>query len=352
MKKRKISWLLILAFTITVLVWISFHFNPELVKEYYTNPIFGTFRRLMGRFSILSMSCFWILMVFIYVKRFRIKAKYASSFIQWFFKYLSPVLWLIIIFYWLWGFNYQAVKPELYLIIDKNNSGILANEYFEAFHNSTITINEIREMLSTQLDTLQNIEQATANYKHWQMELQSVLQKLNYNIAGTPNYIYFKPKGFLLRLGTAGFFNFIIGRPTLDPGLHPVQIPSIVLHELTHVYGIGDEGSANFLAWMVGSASSDPLLRYSVELGLWQSLHRQCKMLDSLQARTIANLISTPIKSDIENIRFEMDKYPDFAPQLRDQFYGLFLKSQGIEEGMGSYDRYLDLVMKYKRAQK
>jgi hypothetical protein len=55
-----------------------------------------------------------------------------------------------------------------------------------------------------------------------------------------------------LRIGTAGFYNFVLARPTIDPVLHPIQIPNTSLHEIAHSYGVASESSANFIAYIAG----------------------------------------------------------------------------------------------------
>jgi hypothetical protein len=155
-----------------------------------------------------------------------------------------------------------------------------------------------------------------------------------------------------LRFGTAGFFNFVISRPTIDPGLHPIQVPFTSMHELAHTFGVANEASANFIGYIACQRSGDILTKYSAELSFWRGLRIACHQEDSVATRTITQFISDDVRRDLINIRKQMNRYPDLIPEIRDGFYDLFLKSQGVEEGMASYDMYIPMVLQWEREQK
>lgn len=48
----------------------------------------------------------------------------------------------------------------------------------------------------------------------------------------------------------------------------------------------------------------------------------------------------------------KMDQYPDLFPRLRDSLYDFFLRTQGVEEGLMSYDLYLPLVLSWEKQKK
>ncbi len=52
----------------------------------------------------------------------------------------------------------------------------------------------------------------------------------------------------------------------LNPDLLPVERPSVLAHEWGHLAGYADESEANFLAWVTGVRSADPLAQYSAWL--------------------------------------------------------------------------------------
>ena len=49
------------------------------------------------------------------------------------------------------------------------------------------------------------------------------------------------PQGILLRISTAGFYNPLTGECNIDKGLHPLQKPFVMAHELFHGMGITGE---------------------------------------------------------------------------------------------------------------
>ena len=189
----------------------------------------------------------------------------------------------------------------------------------------------------------------TAGNQQWTASVAAVLAKYGYQVKPEARLRTFAPVGGLLRLGTAGFYNFLAFRPMVDPALHPLQIPNVCTHELAHAYGVSDEGSANFIAWLVCSHQPDTYSRYSTELSLWINLRDAAYLQDSVHTRTLLSDLSPEVKADLLSIRKQMDLYPDIAPKLRDAIYNLFLESQGVKEGIESYDRYLSLVLHWKK---
>lgn len=270
------------------------------------------------------------------------------SLTDWLKRIFPPILILIILFYWLWGFNYFAIKPEVKILGPDKNMAL--SDAVKEFKAQTKKVNLLRASLGNMdpfIGSGDSIIRAGNN--RWVKAVTDILGQNGFNVNTQAQIKSFSPSGTLLRLGTAGFYNFFIVRPMTDPSLHPLQIPNVCAHELAHAYGVSDEGSANFIAWLACSQSSDTFTRYSTELSLWLNLRDAAYLEDSVSTKNIYAEISPAVKSDLVSIRKQMDKFPDIAPALRDAIYNLFLESQGIDEGIASYDRYVSLVLAWKK---
>lgn len=347
MKKGSYLDLLILT-GLTLLLGSLFYLNPLWTRNFYTNHIFSFWRRFFGNLHTWQILLIWGLLIITFFRIHSRREHIQTSIGRMLLKWISPLLLLTILFYWLWGFNYLATKPEDIIHIPSNH--IPKEDLLAAFQNQTILINNLRATLS--IHKWQSITKDSllhAETKNWTNAVKAVLEPLGYNTNHTTKVVTAWPGGGLLRIGTAGFYNFFRASPTVDTALHCIQIPNVSMHELAHAYGISDEGSANFIAYLAGLKSSDTLTKYSSELSFWRSLSYATFMADSLQSKVIRNQLSPAVRFDIADIRRTMDLYPDIAPQLRDEIYNLFLKSQGVSEGMESYGRYLSLVLNWKR---
>src|SRR5690606_4389917 len=124
--------------------------------------------------------------------------------------------------------------------------------------------------------------------------------------------------------------------------------PFTLAHEMAHSFGITHEGEANFTAWVVCSYSSSPLLQYSAQLKL---LRYQLKDLSSSDQKayqkTWANL-DTGIRNDIRAIIEHSARIHPVFGKLSRTSNDLFLKSQGIGEGVRSYAQLPTLVYAWR----
>lgn len=347
MKKGSYPDLLILA-GVTLFLGSLFFINPQWARDLYTNKIFALWRRLFGQLGFWPVLLIWGLLLITFFRLHTRRSNLATSLWRFLMRMLAPVLLLVIIFYWFWGFNYLAVKPEDLMAIPREQ--IPAEELLAAFQQQTITVNGLRAGLPVnKWAGLSRAALLNSGSDRWNSEVTAVLAPMGYNVRHPARILPVWPSGGLLRIGTAGFFNFFRAGPTVDTALHWIQIPNVSLHELAHAYGVSDEGSANFVAYLAGKSSNDTLTKYSTELSFWRSLAVAAHHADSAQAQLISNQLSPVVRKDIAQIRAEMEKYPDIAPELRDGIYNIFLKSQGVSEGMQSYGRYLTLVLNWKR---
>lgn len=164
-----------------------------------------------------------------------------------------------------------------------------------------------------------------------------VLKDIGLPASGMPRVRVLKPDGVLLRLATAGVYMPYVFEGHIDGGLHPSIQGFTMAHEMTHAYGVGHEGSCNFIAYLAGLRSSDPLLSYSAHLSYWRYLAREIKFLSPDDFKRLWLELDENILNDIREINEYYDRYPDLFPLARSVIYDQYLKIQGMEEGLGTY---------------
>jgi len=128
-----------------------------------------------------------------------------------------------------------------------------------------------------------------------------------------------------LRFGTAGLYWPFVGEGNIDSGLHELQQPFTMAHELAHGYGITNEGVCNFIAYLACQNAENDFIRYSGLVTYWR--------------------YAAIAYQGFENL----DKYPDIMPTFRNFAYDKYLKSQGISEGLASYSQIIMLVDAWER---
>lgn len=333
LKKPYEYWRLWL-FVITMLMFILL--PKHWIFELYTKRIYFMFRSVIDPLSAstsvpflyILIICLVTLILFKVYKIYRLDVSWKHRFFH-AVKYLSKSLMtIVILFYWLWGFNYGSIS-----FLDYNN-----------VKAEPVAFEFVEEEYFRVLDTL-NLMSGQIKGEQWnsidQKELGGHLARFLdlYYVNGRLNPVVrsIKPKGFLLRLGAQGIYLPWTGEGQIDAGLHDLQKPFTYLHELGHGYGITNEGECNFLAYQIGINIDDVYVQYSAYLAYWRYLARQMLIVGCHDV----DLMSNDLREDLQEIYDNYDKYPDFFPRLRRQSYDWYLKAQGVEEGMKSYSEII-----------
>jgi len=166
----------------------------------------------------------------------------------------------------------------------------------------------------------------------------------------TPSIKLATGSGLLATLGTSGIYTFWSGEANVNRVNTPPDLPGVTLHEMAHQMGFASEDEASYIAWLAGKDYEDPLFQYSACYNVvWRSLRRLWNV-DSTYAQTLYSRLDSAVYRDaeIDNARWapyrnRMQKY------VISPFYNLFLKANGREYGIMSYDRVVDLIIYERR---
>ena len=253
--------------------------------------------------------------------------------------------WLIFLFYFLWAWNYA--RPPISQRATLSLEPIPLATLDSAWHISLERMTELRNQLPDRTLMVSDLpNQLESSFRPF---LESTLAKLGFPSPGRPRVRLLYPKGLLLRLSTAGVYIPFAMEGHVDPGLHPLQWPSVIAHEMSHGYGVTDEGSCNFTGYLACRSHDAPIVRYSGELGYWRYLNGALRRLDPENYSQRKQQIPARIWADLIEIELALKKYPDIWPSGRRIFYDRYLKSQGISEGEASYSRVIMLVRAWEK---
>lgn len=264
-------------------------------------------------------------------------------------QFSSLVGYLVFAFYFSWGINYKRTPLDTEMGID-----------FHASIEETQIIEEARLLTDLLLDSRSQINADTAiRYDDLplQMEgeirqsLSKVLRELSFPTFGRPRVRILHPRGILLRISTAGVYIPFVAEGHIDAGLHPIQYPYTMAHEMTHAYGFTDEGVCNFIALLACVESDHPIYQYSALRVYWRYLMNQLYQIDKDEFQRLQALLTPEIKADFQAIRTCMDLYPDIMPKVRDKIYDTYLKSNGIKSGLKSYSQMVRMMMAWKASE-
>ncbi|MEM9885864.1 MAG: DUF3810 domain-containing protein [Bacteroidota bacterium] len=354
LKKRKWKWIWIaLGGAAILLRWLLSN-RSEFVESIYSRGIFLFVRKILDIIGFLPIPLLYLLLLLLLL----LFAKGIYGLVKgndnW-RKRLSEALlslgasigMMSFFFLFLWGYNYARVPIEEQIGLDPKP--LTQEELCENLKAEATVISKLRAELGTDSIDIQAAQLPENLEEEIKRNLKAVLKDLGYPHKFNPKVQQLRPKGILLRFQTLGVYFPWTGECNLDAGLHPLEIPHVMAHELAHGYGFGDEGTCNFLAYLACTRSENPIIKYAGHFEYYSTLAVNYRRYD--RAAYIKQLRALPaaVKADWNAIIVTHDKYPDILPKLRRATYNTYLKAQGIEEGIKNYNRVLMLVDAWKR---
>ncbi len=261
----------------------------------------------------------------------------------------SAIGGLVFFFYFLWGFNYNRIgfERQLKLALEPLNPAALAAEIDWATRKAVEARASIPGSSDAALEPRfypQDLESMLRT------SLKGLLENLDYPAAGRVRIRLFQPAGWLMRFSGSGIFNPFLGEGYIAGDLLPFEIPFTMAHEMVHGYGICEEGDANFLAFLTCESSADPAVRYSGFLSYWSYVFAETGRLAPQSINTIRELIPEGMKADLRAEAKNWRRYQGPLSRIGEKINNQYLKSQGIREGIRSYDRLVLLVAAWKNA--
>jgi len=347
-------WIWIILGILSIVVRYVAGFFPSIVESIYSRGIFQGIRYLLN--SVISLLPFptlyiWILIAIVLLivsirNLFKNHKTWKARLYQFLMSTFAVVGGVIFFFLFLWGYNYARIPFESQLSLKPEPQS--KETLLETLKFHTDIAKDFRTKVSGQNEQAFDQSRIPSNFESvMRTEIKRTMKQLGYPTAGPirARNLY---KGHLLRIGTAGFYLPFTGECNVDPGLHPLQLPYVTAHEFAHGFGIGDEGTCNFIAYLTCTSSDDPFIRYSGHLSFWRSVASSYRRYDREWYKTFRANLPKGMIADLDAINKNSLLYPDIFPDFRDMTYDAFLRAQGIEEGMKNYKRVIMLEQSWR----
>lgn len=351
--KLRLIW--IIAGGLMVLTRIIVGQQPQIIEQWYSRGIFPLIRIAID--YTIAMLPFPLILLFIAYIIYRLKTglgylldktislrdRVQGSILR----LLSFSSGLIFFFLLLWGFNYARVPVEDQLNLQLQ--ALTYEELIDQLEKEVSYLDSYRHTISESPEALSAVHLPDDLEKKMRALVEQTMESLGYPTVGRVQARMLQPKGVILRISTSGFYFPWTGESHLDAGLHPIQLPSVLAHELAHGYGITDEGSCNFIAYLACLNSSDPFLQYAGHFGYWKYLRSSLYRQNNEAYQEHMESLTPGVKNDLKAVRKEMDLYPDILPKIRNLTYDTYLKTQGISDGIANYSRIILLVHAWEK---
>ncbi len=172
---------------------------------------------------------------------------------------------------------------------------------------------------------------------------------------------YPKPKPimfsyFMSQTGTSGMYFPFSMEATYNNDMIPEIMPEVICHEYAHLKGFMQEDEANFISFIATLGSDSPEMRYSGYLDALEYVHNQIYKNQIVSGYELTEKISLEVKNDW--FRFLPDNYweeneekeiipTETVETISDTASDTSMKLNGIEDGMASYSRMVNLLLDY-----
>jgi hypothetical protein len=126
----------------------------------------------------------------------------------------------------------------------------------------------------------------------------------------------------------------------VNPDLLDIERPFVVAHEWGHLAGYADESEANFIAWLT-CLRGDALARYSGWLAAYEHA------AGALPREMRAGLVPLA-RGPLGDLQAMAARYERSSPVVRTAARGVYdgyLRANGVQEGIASYDAVLRLML-------
>ena len=260
---------------------------------------------------------------------------------------LNFIGWIVLLFYWSWGYNYArpGFTERAQFEVSKPDVDFLYSELIEV---DSILL-AIRSRIQSSETIALSIEDAPKDLQELINKSQvKLIHSFDEPVFARPRIRELKPSGSLLRIKTAGVYFPFVFEGHIDNGLHSIEKPYVMAHEMAHAYAFTDEGVCNFIGFMTCVNSDDLFIQYSGWLEYEGYLYRALRRNFPERLKKEEYKLPIAVVTDIRAIRERLDKFPSIAPKLRDLFYNNYLKAQGVKAGMASYSQIMSLAYSYK----
>ena len=158
-------------------------------------------------------------------------------------------------------------------------------------------------------------------------------------VIATPKWSVFSP--FYRASGVSGQLGPFFLETLLNPDLTGPERPAVLAHEWAHLSGYAPESDASFVG-LLAALRAGPAAEYSAWLDL---VSESVNQLQPVTQRLVLQKLAQGPRDDQAAIRERLKALVRPVEKVAWSSYDRMLKSQGVEEGVKSYSRVIQLLI-------
>lgn len=278
--------------------------------------------------------------------------------------------WLLriyVVFELIWGLNYHQSSPakqfnlKLAKTYSEQDMDQLSLKLITELNNTSILIREDQNLSEGTLDSNFSKINLKMLFERSILEYQAI--EIKY-----PQLVYKKPDLKIALFpkwgdyfGYLAFYQPLTAEAIIRPDLPILVQPFTICHEIAHQLGYASETEANFIAYIIGVESKDPIFRYAMQLQLFSYSQQAQLMLiaktnDFKKWKQVVernkSLLSPLVLMDRRKIRAFFLAKEGQRLAGTEKMYDQFLKWNKQANGIQSYDEVLLWALAYQKQYK
>ena len=335
MKKSTVIGLLLLAFCVACRLWVP-------VADFYAErcyPFISTVLSWIGGRFPFSLEEIVVLAFIVTFVDILVKAiKHKEGFFKWLWKTAVVVMWLYVWFYMGWGNNYYR-------------TGLYQRNGIQRAHYDADTFKAFLEDYARELNISASLADGYDD-EEFQQEVRSFYTEkaASYGYTGLHKWQKVK-KPIVNSLFSAvvvqGYMGPFFCEPQVNRSLLEHEYPYTAAHEMGHIAGVTSEAEASYWGFACCRESENPAVRYSGYISVLPYVLSNAKSLlpkEDFQAWT-GTICDKAKKDYTESRTYWRDKKVVWIEKVQNWFYNLYLKSNGVSDGVKDYFGVVSMIM-------
>lgn len=322
--------------------WYSIHIYPVWVN---------TTGRLMGLFPVSVVE--FLLYIFIIgilvaggrtIRRIRRDGHRRQEMCSWLAGLFLAAAVLFFLYIINCGINYHRVSFS-------ESSGIEATEY--SVEDLEAVCRWLTEEVNEYSGSVKRDEDGVFAANDVEVQAVDAMQKLGEEYPELDGY-YPKPKGLIFPWilsvqNLTGVYSPFTVEANYNSGMVDYNKPFTVCHELSHLRGFMQEEEANFIAFLACRGSKEEAFRYSGNLTGWIYCMNVLYKVDYEAWEEVRSELAAEVEADLRANREFWAKYDGTVAEVSNRVNDTYLKANGQEKGVTSYNYMVDLIVAYYR---
>ena len=321
---------------------------PHLVERFYSNgfyPVLSSLLRLIFGWVPFSMGDVLyglaILWIAVRIARRRKAFTWKGSALA----VLSGISIFFLAFNLLWGLNYYRVRLPDKIGMNTDYSDEMLLRFTKKLIAQTNGL-----QVSITADSAQKV---IIPYSHRAIfdlnvrgydKLSKRLDHFHYGEPSNKNSMISLP---LTYMGFGGYLNPFTHESQVNSLLPMYSLPMTSAHEMAHQIGYASESEANFVGFLAAMENDDPYVRYSALTTALRYCLANWEARDPALMVELLDRVNHGVRENFRESHDFWERYESFIETGFHLFYDNFLKINSQDEGLESYNRFVDLMLNY-----